>query len=164
MERVYGKIMLPNLEHLRLIRLRYLIMIVEEWVQRKRDPWLITNYRSGGLLKAEIVIWQFQKLEVIKVFRSIYNSVGKQCQIVSFVTAVECDLMIGVLEFCHLVSNSSNSPSKTCVVVHIILSITVTWREVDKFILETLIFYLVKKKKNCEFCSLRVEHSKTSQE
>ena len=57
-----------------------------------------------------------------------------------------CGLMVGVFVLHLERSGSSDSPSKTYV-VHVVLSIAVTWRRVDEPTLETLFFIQSKKKK-----------------
>ena len=44
----------------------------------------------------------------------------------------------------------SDSPNKARV-VHVVLPITIMWREVDELTPETPFFYLGKKKKRCDF-------------
>lgn len=56
-----------------------------------------------------------------------------------------CGLMVGVFVLHLERSGSSDSPSKTYV-VHVVLSIAVTWRRVDEPTRDPL-FYSVKKKK-----------------
>ena len=57
-----------------------------------------------------------------------------------------CGLMVGVFVLHLERSGSSDSPSKTYV-VHVVLSIAVTWRRVDEPTLETPFFIQSKKKK-----------------
>ena len=57
-----------------------------------------------------------------------------------------CGLMVGVFVLHLERSGSSDSPSKTYV-VHVVLSIAVTWRRVDEPTLETSFFIQSKKKK-----------------
>ena len=58
---------------------------------------------------------------------------------------VECGLIVGVFKLFHLVNGSSDNPNKT-LVVHIVLPITITWREVDEFTSKTLFFIIQQKK------------------
>ena len=57
----------------------------------------------------------------------------------------ECGLIVGVSKLFHLVNGSSDNPNKT-LVVHIVLPITITWREVDEFTSKTLFFIIQQKK------------------
>ena len=62
---------------------------------------------------------------------------------------VECGLIVGVFKLFHLVNGSSDNPNKT-LVVHIVLLITITWREVDEFTSKTL-FLIIQQKKETIF-------------
>ena len=64
-----------------------------------------------------------------------------------------CGLMVGVFVLHLERSGSSDSPSKTYV-VHVVLSITVTWRRVDEPTGDPLFYSVKKKKKKCApiFC------------
>ena len=59
-----------------------------------------------------------------------------------------CGLMVGVFVLHLERSSSSDSPSKTYV-VHVVLSIAVTWRRVDEPTRDPLFYSVKKKKKKC---------------
>ena len=61
-------------------------------------------------------------------------------------TTVGYSLKVRVLELLYMVSGSSNSSSKA-LVIYVVLPITVMWRGVYKFTLETPFFHLAGKKK-----------------
>ena len=69
-------------------------------------------------------------------------------------TTAGCSLMVGVLELLYLVSGSSNNPNKA-LVIYIILSITVTWRGVNKSTLETL--FSLSEKKKIKFVNIDID-------
>ena len=68
------------------------------------------------------------------------------------VFTAECGLIVGVFKFFHLVNGSSDNSNKT-LVVHIVLPITITWREVDEFTSKTL-FLIIQQKKETIFVFL----------
>ena len=62
---------------------------------------------------------------------------------------IGCDLMVGVFVLYLKRNGSSDSPNKACV-VHVILPIAVTWREVDEPTLKTPYCEVNKRKKQGE--------------